>query len=152
MSGTSGTEAAVEIGFSSRRRALLDTFVPEALLPEQYFDRRLARSLDSPEQRLLFAVLLDSVIQLQGHSEKDAAEAARWVRGVDGDEDWPFSFQNICGALGIEADYLARGLLSWRTRKAAMPYRGSLRQVRTSHTHVAPPRQRQRRRGLVLAR
>jgi hypothetical protein len=150
MNRTNSTEA-IEVAFGSRREGLLDTSVPEALLPEQYFDRGAVRSWDSPEQRLMFAVLLDSVIQLQGHNDKDAAEAARWIRGAEGDENWPFSFQNICGALGIEADYLARGLLSWRTRRAAMPHRGSLRQLRTSHTHVRPLRQR-RRRGLVLAR
>ena len=39
--------------------------VPDALLPEQYFDRLAARTSDTPERRLLFAVLLDAVIQLQ---------------------------------------------------------------------------------------
>src|SRR5215470_6613252 len=113
-----------EVGLGSGKESLVDTFVPEALLPEQYFDRWAARASDSPEKRLMFAVLLDAVIQLQGRNQKDAAEA----------EESPFSFRNICEALGIETQYLARGLLSWRERHMSMPYRAPLRQLRTSHT------------------
>ena len=97
----------------------------------------------------MFAVLLDAVIQLQGRNEKDAAEAEAWIR--EEGEDSPFAFRNICDALGIEADYLAHGLLSWRERRAAaaIPFRAPLRQLRTSHTHVTPLRQRRRRRLAV---
>jgi len=139
----------VEVGLGSGRDTLPDTFVPEALLPEQYFDRWAARASDSPEKRLMFAVLLDAVIQLQGRNQKDAAEAEEWIRGTDCEES-PFSFRNICEALGIEAGYLADGLLSWRQRASQMPFRGPLRQLRTSHTHVTPLRRRRRRR-LALA-
>jgi len=134
-----------EVGLGSGRDSLPDTFVPEALLPEQYFDRWAARASDSPEKRLMFAVLLDAVIQLQGRNQKEAAEAEDWIRGTDCEES-PFSFRNICEALGIEAEYLAHGLLSWRDRKAEMPFRAPLRQLRTSHTHVTPLRRRRRRR------
>jgi hypothetical protein len=125
---------------------LVDTFVPEALLPEQYFDRWSARASESPEKRLMFAVLLDAVIQLRGHNRKDAAEAEEWIR--DTGEDSPFTFRNICEALGIAPDRLARGLLSWRARSAASGtrLRAPLRQLRTSHTHVTPLRRRRRRR------
>jgi len=146
---TNNNEAA-EVGLGSGRDSLPDTFVPEALLPEQYFDRWAARASDSPEKRLMFAVLLDAVIQLQGRNQKDAAEAEEWIRAEHGDES-PFSFRNICEALGIETGYLARGLLSWRERHASTPYRAPLRQLRTSHTHVTPLRRRRRRRGLALA-
>lgn len=139
----------VEVGLGSGRDMLPDTFVPEALLPEQYFDRWAARASDSPEKRLMFAVLLDAVIQLQGRNQKDAAEAEEWIRGT-GCEESPFSFRNICEALGIEAGYLADGLLSWRQRATEIPFRAPLRQLRTSHTHVTPLRRRRRRR-LALA-
>jgi len=129
---------------------ITDASVPETILPIQYFDRLTARVTDVPEKRLMFAVLLDAVIQLQGRNQKDAAEAEEWIRAADGDES-PFSFRNICEALGIETGYLARGLLSWRERHASTPYRAPLRQLRTSHTHVTPLRRRRRRRGLALA-
>ena len=135
-----------EVGLGSGRESLSDTFVPEALLPEQYFDRWAARASQSPEKRLMFAVLLDAVIQLRGRNEKDAAEAEAWIR--ESGEDSPFAFRNICEALGIDADYLGRGLLSWRQRQSAaeIPFRAPLRQLRTAHTHVTPLRRRRRRR------
>jgi hypothetical protein len=118
----------------------------EALLPEQYFDRWARRASDSPEKRLMFAVLLDAAMQLQGRNRKYAAAAEEWIRGTDCANP-PFSFRNICDALGIEADYLARGLLSWSTRAVAIRHPAPPRQ-RASHTPVTPPR---RRRGLALA-
>jgi hypothetical protein len=135
-----------EVGLGSGRDSLSDTFVPEALLPEQYFDRWSARASESPEKRLMFAVLLDAVIQLQGRNQKDASEAEAWIR--DTAEDSPFTFRNICEALGIAPECLARGLLAWRARKAASatPFRAPLRQLRTSQTHVTPLRRRRRRR------
>ena len=133
-----------EVGIGSGRDSLAETFVPETLLPEQYFDRWSARASESPEKRLMFAVLLDAVIQLQGRNHKDAAEAEEWIR--DRGEDSPFTFGNICEALGIAPEPLARGLLSWRTRKTASGLRAPLRQLRTSHTHVTPLRRRRRRR------
>jgi hypothetical protein len=142
------TNEQAEVGLGTGRDALPDTFVPEALLPEQYFDRWAARASDSPEKRLMFAVLLDAVIQLQGRNASDAAEVEQWIR-AEGD-DSPFAFRNICEALGIEADYLAKGLLAWRTR-ANGGHRTPLRQLRTSHTHVTPLRRRRRRRRLSLA-
>jgi len=140
-----------EVGLGSGRESLADTFVPEALLPEQYFDRWAARAAQSPEKRLMFAVLLDAVIQLQGRNEKDAAEAEAWIR--DDAEDSPFAFRTICDALGIEPGYLAQGLLSWRERRAAaqVPLRAPLRQLRTSHTHVTPLRRRRRRRMAIAS-
>jgi hypothetical protein len=125
-----------------------DTCVPDLLLPEQYFDRWATQASDSPEKRLMFAVLLDAVIQLRGRSQRNVLEAEQWIRGLACDSS-PFSFRNICAALGIEADYLARGLLSWHTRTAAIPRSTSLRQRRTSHTPITPPSPR--RRGLALA-
>jgi len=86
-----------EVGLGSGGDSLSDTFVPEALLPEQYFDRWSARASESPEKRLMFAVLLDAVIQLQGRNQKDASEAETWIR--DAAEDSPFTFRNICDAL-----------------------------------------------------
>ena len=140
----------VEVGLGSGRDTLPDTFVPEALLPEQYFDRWAARASDSPEKRLMFAVLLDAVIQLQGRNQKDAAEAEEWIRGTDCEES-PFSFRNICEALGINPTYLRRGLLAWRERAPGAPYKAPLRQLRTSHTHVTPLRRRRRRRNVAVA-
>ena len=74
---------------------------------------------------------------MQRRNSVGAAEAEQWVRGEDGN-DSPFSFRNLCDALGIEASYLARGLLAWRThgprRDGGLP----VRQFRISHRRVTP--------------
>ena len=118
-------------------RALHDVSIPDTLLPEQYFDRVAARASDTPEKRLMFAVLLDAVIHLQRRNSDTAAEAERWIRSEPEDES-PFSFQNLCEALGIEAAYLARGLLAWRASRTDTPRGVPVRQLRTSHRRVTP--------------
>jgi hypothetical protein len=114
-----------------------ETSIPDALLPDQYFDRLASRVSDTPEKRLLFAVLLDAVINMQRRNSVGAAEAEQWVRGEDGD-DSPFSFRNLCEALGIEASYLARGLLAWRSRAPSRHGGLPVRQFRISHRRVTP--------------
>lgn len=125
-------------------RPHFDVSVPDALLPEQYFDRLAARTSDTPERRLLFAVLLDAVIQLQRRNTSGCAEAERWVRN-DAESDSPFAFRNVCEALGIEPAYLARGLLSWRRCEIGAVPGIPVRQLRTSHRRVTPLGRRRRR-------
>jgi hypothetical protein len=40
------------------------------------------------------------------------AEAVEWIEGSD--REWPFSYENICEALGLGATYVRRGLSRWR--------------------------------------
>jgi hypothetical protein len=130
------------------KRALLDGSVPDTLLPEQYFDRLTARASDTPEKRLMFAVLLDAVISLQRRNSSVATEAELWIRS-EYEEDTPFSFRNVCAALGIEATYLARGLLAWRTNHGSAPLGVPVRQLRTSHRRVTPLGRKRRRIALA---
>ncbi len=127
--------------------AAFDTSIPDTLLPDQYFDRLAPRACDRPEKRLMFAVLLDAVIQLQRRNSAGATEAEIWIRGEAGDEG-PFSFQNVCDALGLDAVYLARGLLTWRATHAAAA-RVPVRQLRTTHRQVTPVVRRRRPAAIV---
>jgi len=124
-------------------RLLVDKSVPDTLLPEQYFDRLAARASDSPEKRLMFAVLLDAVISLQRTNSVGATEAELWIRNDD--PVTPFSFKNICEALGIEATFLARGLLAWTARPEASRFGMPVRQLRTSQRRVTPLGRKRRR-------
>ena len=130
-------------GSASSRRGAADVSVPDTLLPDQYFDRLAARACDSPEKRLMFAVLLDAVIQLQRRNSSGSTEAEIWIRGEE-DVETPFSFHSVCEALGLDASYLARGLLAWRT-SAGVATRVPVRQLRTSHRRVTPIVRRRRR-------
>lgn len=110
-----------QIGASDER--LHDIFVPETLLPSQYFDRVARRADHGGEFRLMLAILEDAVDvyrKLAGATDArrralfDEAEA--WIESDDA--SWLFSYENICATLGIDADYLRRGLRSWKRRAA----------------------------------
>jgi hypothetical protein len=129
-----------------------DVSVPEALLPDQYFDRLAPRATDTPEKRLMFAVLLDAVIHLQKRHTTGASEAERWIRGLDDDGEEPmFSFQNICDALGLESEYLARGLLAFKESRDSKLLGAPVRQLRTSHRRITPLRKKRRRSAVSAA-
>jgi len=91
------------------------------LLPSQFFDRVRRRSEHDGERRLMIAVLEDAVdVYRKQAGAQDARgqqlfhEAEEWIE--DADQSWLFSFQNICDVLGLDADYLRRGLRVWKER------------------------------------
>jgi hypothetical protein len=102
-------------------------FEPDVLLPVQYFDLLRRKAPIEPEKRLMWAVLEDAVECYRRHvgdgkgkpnGEFDEVES--WI--LDPDGDWFFSFENICATLGIDADYLRRGLLALKEKfLAAQP-------------------------------
>ena len=90
-------------------------FVPDTMLPSQYFDRMARRTEYDGERRLMIAVLEDAVdVYRKLAGARDARrqqlfhDAEEWIESDD--RTWIFSFQNICDVLGIEAEYLRRGL------------------------------------------
>ena len=90
-------------------------FVPDTMLPSQYFDRMARRTEYDGERRLMIAVLEDAVdVYRKLAGARDARrqqmfrDAEEWIDSDD--RAWIFSFQNICDVLSIEAEYLRRGL------------------------------------------
>ena len=88
-------------------------FEPETLLPTQVYDST-HRPL-TPEKRLMIATLADALNCFQRYhfarSRRDrraSTEAERWLMSTD--REWPFSFENICDLLSINA-HLVRGVL-----------------------------------------
>ncbi len=74
--------------------------------------RAATNDYNTPEHRLLMAVLLNGMLHLQrGGDDPSAREAARWIRG-EFDDDPPCPFTAVCDALDIDASYLAQRLLS----------------------------------------
>lgn len=87
-----------------------DIFGPALVIPEQFYSGVRETSESSGEKRLMFAILDDAVHSLQSYrlsknrarrDEYDAAKA--WVEATD--VDWPFSFENICDCLGLDAEF-----------------------------------------------
>ncbi len=117
------------------------------LVDSDLFDTVAAGASDLPERRLLAAVLFDAVLQLGRRGSAGAADAVRWIRNRD-DDDMPFSFTAVCEGLGLDADYLARGLLAWNPEHGEKgtppPSRRALAAPRR-HRIALPARPRRRR-------
>ena len=86
---------------------------PVALLPAQVAERSLAEM--QPEQRLLVAILEDAIGCVlkyrdarDSHSRRIFRDAAQWVMEERGDR--PFSFEHLCGVLGLDAGAVRRSL------------------------------------------
>ncbi len=81
--------------------------VPGVILPAQYQDLVGCHTLTA-EQRLMLAVLADALNIIYTWREAPElrkqrlfAEATEWIFAVS--NNWPFSFDNVCAALGIDA-------------------------------------------------
>ena len=92
---------------------------PETILPSQFFDRVQIDASLQPEKRLMLAVLEDAVGTFQKYvtastrrGQRLFSEAEDWFANET--MEWPFGFENVCEALGLEAAFLRRGLWRWR--------------------------------------
>jgi len=83
---------------------------PDTMLPVQFFTRTAI--WNAPEKRLILAVLMDAVRQLQRGDAQSIADAERWIR--DEIEDPPIRFAHACEVLGLEARSFAESLMLWR--------------------------------------
>jgi hypothetical protein len=113
-------------------------FQPDTLLPSQFFDRVRRRTEHDGERRLMIAVLEDAVdVYRKQAGNRDArgqqlfGEAEQWIE--DPDRTWLFSFQNICDVLGLDADYMRRGLRTLKAR-ALEGRRGKVVTIRTDES------------------
>ena len=99
-----------------------ELFQPDTLLPSQYFDRLRRRASADGERRLMVAILEDAVdVYRKQAGARDRKrrqlfeDAEAWIESSE--RTWIFSFENICDMLGIDAEYLRKGLRAWK-RKA----------------------------------
>jgi len=97
-------------------RSISELLTPESILPEQFFSGPRRDADSSPERALMLAVLEDGIrcfrqfVHAQSVRRRMLArQAERWIRRRD--DDWPFSFENVCETLGIDASNLRRALL-----------------------------------------
>jgi hypothetical protein len=95
-------------------------FTPSAVLPAQFFPPADGRA--KGEVALMRAVLEDAVncfsrrlVVQDRRTRRLAQEAEEWLFADD--EHWPFSFVNICAVLGVNPEYLRRGLNQWRQQR-----------------------------------
>jgi hypothetical protein len=79
-------------------------------------------SLPPPELALMRAVLEDAILCLLGRARRRridprilAREAEHWIR--INDWDTPFSFNNVCEALGLNYESARRTILDWEDKR-----------------------------------
>ncbi len=97
---------------------------PDQMLPVQFAELLQRASERTPELRLMAAVLEDAIrtfCRCAGsrgvRNQRLFRETAEWFDSSDA--SWPFGFENICDALGLEPDWI-RGLLRrWVSTEAA---------------------------------
>jgi hypothetical protein len=93
-------------------------FQPDALVNDQYLESFRRGAALEPERELMLAILEDAVKTLQENrgalsvKKKRLFEETRdWF--FSDDSTWIFSFVSVCTALGLNPDYLRKGLSRW---------------------------------------
>jgi len=111
---------------------------PAAVLPEQFYGSVGHPDSSQGELALMHAVLEDAVLCFQKSQGTGAAhlakDAEQWF--FANDQRWPFSFVNICAALGLNAEYIRIGLQRWRQHPPAVSPKKRRRTVLT-HTTIS---------------
>ena len=87
------------------------------ILPEQMTPRR---PLD-PERRLMLAVLQEAVAGYLAGGQRSARERVLEIEQWFASEDttWPYSFGNLCDALGLDRSAVRRALFLQRLERLA---------------------------------
>ena len=103
----------------------VNLFEPDTLLPAQYFAAFAREGGLVRERRLMLAVLEDAVECYQKYAlARDPRgrllfdDACVWIES--GEREWPFSYENICEVLGLNPEYIRRGLSKWRQQKSPL--------------------------------
>ena len=106
-------------GSSNVEDRIASLFQPDTLLAEQYLETYRRKTHLEPEKRLMLAILEDAVACFQKYVSaqrpKEKAlfkEVEEWF--MEKDSDCFFSFENICESLGLDPDYLRKGLVQWK--------------------------------------
>ena len=125
-SGTSPQSPAVD-------DKAMTIFQPDILIGAQYETTQRRRFHLEPERVLMLAVLQDAVLCFQDHVAATCqrkqmlhCDAAEWIFSTDRSD--LFSFENICDALGYDADYMRQGLARWKRLAQDQDERKSQRQ------------------------
>lgn len=110
--------------------------IPDAVIPETFFDCMRNTTAFEPERQLMLAVLENAVRSYNlalSKMSKNRAVSMKVSRSVpnqilrrekcieeceewfgSGEDIWLFSFENICNALDIDPSYLRKGINKWK--------------------------------------
>jgi len=118
-----------------------DGLEPELVMPDQFFARARTDASFLPEKRLMLAVLEDAVAVYRKHVHIKQAggrtlftEAEEWI--LSEDQEWPFSFVNICHQLDLDPDYIRGGLARWKQQPPVQNGTTPFRRISGSRSRV----------------
>ena len=100
------------------------------------------RTIRDAEERLMFAVLENAVEYFQKYvlarrpsGKQLFQEAEEWF--LEKGDEALYSFENICGTLGLHPDHIRKGLLVWKEAKLKL---SSVEGDCTGHSKISRPR------------
>ncbi|HEY0300810.1 MAG TPA: hypothetical protein VGC36_05740 [Rhizomicrobium sp.] len=118
-------------------------FQPDIMLPAQYFSVLRKTAPQGPEYGLVLAMLQDAIECFQKYrfaTDENGralyADARDWITSTD--RKWPFSFENICGILKFDVDYVRSGLARWGEREDELRRRGKVLPFKAPTPFVEP--------------
>jgi len=105
-----------------------------AVAPELFFNPPVSLCSLRGEAALMYAVLEDAVrcfreqfVSGGQQAKRLGREAEEWL--FNEDQQWPFSFINICAVLGLDSAYIRQGLLRWHQRPPTVSRKNRWRAV-----------------------
>lgn len=99
--------------------AIASLFQPDVLVNDLYLESFRRGALFEPEKQLMAAILEDAIETLDDHRTASGGKKRRLFEETEewffsDDADWVFSFVSVCGALGLDPDYLRKGISRWQ--------------------------------------
>ena len=108
--------------FDSMTSAAGDELRSDALMPAQFYPARRGSAAVEPIMRLMGGILADAVrcfqrnFQAKSRSGRQEFREARfWIFHPNG--EGPFSFEDVCDALGIDPRHLRNLILRWEKNR-----------------------------------
>jgi len=103
---------------------IFSTITHDTAAENQYFDTFRRSEYLEPERALLLALLEDAIhcyrkfAAVQNRAGRQQfREAEEWIMG--GGDGWVFAFDNVCEYLGLDPEYVRRGLRESQERPTA---------------------------------
>ncbi len=108
--------------FDQTEQTINRIFQPDPLTPYDYL-RTSRRSVHlEPEKHLMHAILEEAIKTYRLHVSTKSKrehrlflEAELWI--MDRNDDWLFSFENLCEVLGLDPDFVRSGLARWKEQQ-----------------------------------
>jgi len=132
-------------GFSSEQHSETFNSPFDIEMLYEYLQVYRSRPGREPEMLLMLAVLEDAIrcyIKYFGVNTRSGRrhfeETREWF--FSSDDDWLFSFENVCGLFGLDPGYIRRGLLQYKQkdlRVVALPQRPLAQHIANSDLRLA---------------